>query len=147
VKDRQRGELVEVRGKRTHHFANDPTVDLAQHVFDPRPVDGIWRTVPERYVEGWGVLHVHFRVSVGGIGERPSNFCAAFHRSPVGLDVKDSGVVGGIWGHVKGEGSGVEKAQVGESVLILVRKLVEVPEEVAREVIPSSVRLRTAAIP
>jgi hypothetical protein len=125
------------RTKGRNHLAGDPLIDFAQYVFDPRPVDDMWRTFAERYEESRGLLHVHFRVVAGG-REVPQNFCAAFNRSPVGLGVDGPTTAG----HVQADGPGAEGGDVGEPVLVFDRKVVKHREGVLGRVLALVVRLQ-----
>lgn len=116
---------------------------LPQYSFGPVAVDGIWRSFAESYEEGRRLVHVHFRVYAGG-SDKAGDFCATFERLQTVLAVQE--VVGtfggGNAGNKEGKGAGGYNPQVGESVLVLDRKLVKYPEKATESVIPSLVRLQ-----
>lgn len=100
------------------------------------------RPLPEGYAEGQEGVHVHLRVETlgksgdaGGIG---CNLCAVFVRAYSDTDA--AGQVGRT-GEV-GEGTDGHLRNVRHSMFVHVGKLVELPEGVRRERIPSVVRLQ-----
>lgn len=136
---RQPRELGEVGNERRQDFVNDPVVDFGQHGLHGRTIDGFWRTFPERYIQGRGALHIHFRPSVGG-RVIPQDYCAFYNGAKVGPYGEGVEV-----GEVDSDGADIKDPQVGESVLVFDRKIVKYREDVRSRVlskVPSSVRLQ-----
>jgi hypothetical protein len=137
VRDKSARESIEVGKKGRKNLVNNPLVGYTQHGLYPRAINGFWRTFPERYVEGRGVLHVHLRPSFRG-REIPQDFCAAFYGLKDGLDGHGERV-----GDEKGALVDAENPQVGKSVLVLDRKVVKYREDMVRCVpLPSLVGLQ-----
>lgn len=130
-------ESAEIRSERRDHLADYPFVEFAQYTFDRRPVDDVWRTFAERYEEGRGLLHVHFRVNSGG-REVPHNFCAAFNHAPGGLGIEDAAVTRDI----QADGFGAKGNHIGKSMLVLGRKDMKYRQGVQTRLFPSLVRLQ-----
>jgi hypothetical protein len=100
------------------------------------------RPLPEDYAEGQQGIHVHLRVETlgkgGGAGGVSRNLCAVFIRTHVDFD--SAGEVGRV-GKVS-VGAGGDLRDVRHSMFVHVGKLVELPQGVRRERIPSCVRLQ-----
>ena len=116
----------------------------------PYPAKGIaatpprgYRPLPEEYVEGQQGVHVHLRVeplSESGVtGRIGRNLCAVFKRTQV--DIDGPGQVGRV-GNVS-PCADSHLGNVRRSMLVHVGKLVQHPEGVRRELIPSIVRLQS----
>lgn len=100
------------------------------------------RPLPEGYAEGQEGVHVHLRVEafdnrhMGGIRR---DLCAVFKRTE--KDVHGAGQMGHV-GKVSVGGDG-HLRNVRHSMLVHVVKLLQLPEGVRRELVPSIVRLKT----
>lgn len=131
MRDRRVHESIEVRHELGEDFVNHPLVDFGQHGLHGRAIDGFWRTFPERYIEGRGALHVHFRPSVGG-REIPQDYCAVYNGAKDGSCGNGVGVR-----DVEADRPDVKDPQVGEPVLVFDRKIVEYRENVGGRVLSS----------
>jgi hypothetical protein len=98
--------------------------------------------LPEAYAERQEGVHVHFRVEAlrgRGFGCVRENFCAVFVRPEIDVDCSgQEGYIGKV-----GVGGDGHLGNVWRSMFVHVVKLVELPERIGRELIPSVVRLQT----
>lgn len=100
------------------------------------------RPLPEEYAEGQQGVHVNLRIETfgkggdtGGIG---CNLCAVLKRSEV--DTEGAGQAGNLGNVVPGTDSHL--CDVRRSMFVYVAKLMQLPEGIRRELIPSVVRLQ-----
>jgi hypothetical protein len=131
-----RQESAEVAHERRNNIQGDEVADL-RHYGNNRPaLDYIGGTLSERYLEGRGALHVHFRICFSG-AIVPSNYCAAFNRAPDGLKARNPTGVTGIEGD--GVGHGLRR-NGGQPMLVIVRQPAENPQSAVS--VPSLVWLQ-----
>jgi len=124
--------------ERIKHALDDVVVDEFESKRNRHALELLWDSLAEAYAEGWLGLHVHFRAGFveGGIA---GDWCAAFNKAEDGFDVVNGEVVRNEVGrtHLR------EKNNMGQPVLVLIRKLVELPQWAAVNPIRSVVRLQT----
>lgn len=129
---------AEVRDEGRKNRFRYVTMDTREPVGDRVASELLWSSLAETYAKGGIELHVHFRAGFvnGGIA---GDWCAIFNRSEDWLDFVDSDTAEDD----EGNGLGSEKGNVGQTVLVLDGKLVELPERVVGDVLlPSVVRLQ-----
>lgn len=112
-------------------------MDESQFVRDRSTPEAFWNTVAEAYVEGWRQLHLHFRAGFieGGV---TGNWCTIFNRAEHRLDFINRK----MRREKVGERNVHEKDDVGQPVFVFNGELVELPERIVRELLPSVVRLQ-----
>jgi hypothetical protein len=133
-----RKDLVQKTGKAREHLLGDVPVDDLERVGDRAHPERFGSAYVEAYVEGCVETHFHFRAGTvnGGI---LGDWCAAVKCVEQVFDLVDIDVVR----NEEREGGDVDEAcRVGQSVLVLDRKLVELPQGVGLEPVPSLVRLQ-----
>ena len=113
--------------------------DFSKYAKHPSAFDG-WQAVVEAYAEGRLEIHVHFRFRENGGPRASSYYCAVFKRASGPFD--GAGRHHDVSRTPMGRALDQEEGQMGQPMLIEVRKLVEHPEGVRCEVIPSLVRLQ-----
>lgn len=117
---------------------HDVVVDSLQEYGDGDVCDleaGRWL---EGYAEGRRALHAHLRVRTARSGVS-GDYCALFNRTPIDFNVR------GAHGYREPKGNALrhQERQMGQPMLVNVRKLIENPEGVhGGEAIPSLVRLQ-----
>jgi hypothetical protein len=117
---------------------NDVVMDECESEGNRHTPELLWDSLAEAYADGRCGLHVHFRASFVKAGIA-GDWCAAFNQAEDRFDVVNGQVVG----HEKGHAQLREKNNMGQTVLVLVRKLVKLPQRTAAELPPSVVRLQT----
>jgi hypothetical protein len=132
-------ESVEVRDQGLDNLFGYVAMDMSQPVGDREASELLWGSLAEAYAEGGCEIHVHFRAGVvnGGIA---GDWCAIFNREIDWLDfVRDRAFVD----HEGQMGNAHERCNVGQTVLVLLGKLVELPKGVVGGApLPSVVRLQ-----
>lgn len=128
----------EKRAQGPEHFVDDVVVEESEPHGDGHASDYLGDALAEAYADGRRNLHVHFRanhIESGVAGD----WCAAFNRaSKQELDIVDAQVLGDEerLTHPR------EKDDVGQPVLVLDIKPVELPKGVSAEPVASVVRLQ-----
>lgn len=127
----------EVRSQGGDNLARYVVMDARKRLGNLNAAELLWTTQAESYVEGGCELHVHFRA--GTIeGRILGDWCAVFNREVDWFDFLDSNTVG----DKIADGSQSEQDDMRQAVLVQYGKLVELPEGIVPELMPSVVRLQ-----
>lgn len=127
----------EVRGQWRQDPPRYVVMDFSESLGNRQASNLLWGSLAETYQEGGCELHVHFRAGFVG-GGVAGDWCAIFNRVEDWLDF----VRNDAHRHDVTETRGGEPRRVGQPVRVDVGKLVELPQGIVPEPLPSVVRLQ-----
>jgi hypothetical protein len=131
--DANSGEVI---GEGFNDLFGYVAMDIRQPFGNRHAAELLWGSLAESYAEGGCEIHVYFRAGFvdGGVA---GNWCTIFNRAEDWLDFVSFETV-----DPERDGSGSDKRNVRQTVLVFDGKLVELPEGIVGKSLPSIVRLQ-----